>query len=331
MAVIKKIRMLDTVTEAPSAKDRRWSFVVAGPGGTGKSWLLGTMAKQYKTLVIATLPRELDSHQYLVNRENVRRILLEDPEWKPFSEQQRLNTIAGTNFLKLVEELRDDTEYDAVIVDSGTELAEFMWHAACGAMSVAAPSQITDKRSRWLPYETMAMSLDQGIKELTALTKVAARPKFVGISWHVQAPKDDTVEFSGSGDAAVRQTKVSADHSAEGLEYEGKVLPAIRGQYRRRLIDKVEAFVYTEVTKKLSQGSTSLKNMRHDVEYKIQVRPDEERHTKIPGPLPDVKYIPNDFQALAELVNAGLAASEDEEAAAEVAPAAPRKSSLSRK
>ena len=298
----------------------RFAFIVAGPGGTGKSTLLGSMAKSHKTLLLATLSREVAS--WLYRELNVDTVPLWESGWCTTDAETgalpaNLKVEAFQKFLAVTRELRNDETYDAVVLDSVTEFAEIAWHNAMLPHGVIAPAFITDNKSRWLPYETLATNLDQAIKNLVSLVNASEtkRPKFVGVSWHVQPPKDDQIETVGQGLNAQRQKKVSADHVAEGVEYEGKVLPMIRGGFRRKLSSQVDTFVYSDILYETrQQGARMVKTPK----YVIQVQPDEERHAKIPGPMAPMKYIPNDFQALYQLVKEGRVA----EAAAKAAPQA---------
>jgi hypothetical protein len=155
------------------------------------------------------------------------------------------------------------------------------------------------EKSRFQPYETLDIYLDQAMKKLQALTKTAKRPKHVLIAWHVQPPKDDTTEKVG----ADRIRKSSADNAGKGVEYEGDVLPMVRGRFRRRVASQVDAMLYTEVQFKAPQGAS---RAGMDVRYMIQVRPNPERHSKFPGPLPpstymDVTHPANGFQMFLDL------------------------------
>jgi len=269
------------------------SLVVAGPPGTGKSWFLGTMAETGPTLLIATLSREVNSVNY--QRNNVDVVLLEDLGWMPSLDPPRYEATAFADFLQLINDLYDDDYYKNVIIDSGTELAEAAWHEALKPHGVASPADMEDKRSRWLPYETLDILLDQAIKSAVSLTKLSVKPKNVGIAWHVQPPKDDTYDSSTS------TTKKSADHKSEGVEYEGKVLPMIRGRFRRRLAAQVDAYIYTDIKWEVEEGKKAGKKER-SANFVVQVSPHQDRHTKLPGPLPAKKFIPNDFSTFMGLI-----------------------------
>ena len=217
--------------------------------------------------------------------------------------------------------LYEDEVYDCVVLDSGTELAELGWHHALMPHGVIAPAYM-DGKSRWLPYETLATNLDQAIKNLVNLTNAAAakRPKYVGVSWHVQPPKDDQVETVGEGQNRTTQRKESADNKGEGVEYEGKVLPMIRGGFRRKLTAQLDTVVFTDILYTTRPEGAKLVTVPRFV---IQVQPDPERHAKLPGPLAPMKYIDNNFKALHALVMGGKS-----EAAQTAAPAAAGKTRL---
>lgn len=275
-----------------------FSYVVAGPGGTGKSTMLGSMARYIKvkygkkTLLIATLPREVKSWKYQeLGEEYLDSIIVEDSDWRP--DLGRFNADGFTKAMEIIDWLAKDESYGGVILDNGTEHAEQAWHATLAPLRVSSPSEI-DGRSRWLPYERLDSMLDQSIKGLVSLT-TSANPKFVGISWHVQAPKDDTTE-SVEG---TKVSKTSADNAAKGVEYEGEVLPMIRGRFRRRLVNQVEAMLHTEIAHRKDFQNNKLVE---SVEYMVQVRANPERHVKIPGPLPAVSFIENDFEKLVQLL-----------------------------
>jgi len=218
------------------------SVLVLGPDKVGKSWFLGSMAKEEPTLLIATLPREVNSFRYQQYSDTVDVLVLDDPNWRP--SQGLFEATAYQTFLEVIEELTEDTKYRNVIIDSGTELAEAAWHMALSPWKVSSPAEMEEQQSRWLPYDQLDSLLDQGIKGAISLTKAAARTKNIGISWHTQPPKDDTYEFNASTGKRDRK-KESADHAGEGVEYEGKVLPMVRGRFRRRLGQLVDLKVYS--------------------------------------------------------------------------------------
>lgn len=306
----------------PKMGTRRFSGVIAGPPGTGKSSVLGSMADvlgRDRVLLLATLAREAESWKYQTDPP-IPRIIFQDNGWVPTL--GKLQATAFREFIDTLEWLHDvDDQYDGIVVDSGTELAELGWHLCMLPHGVATPAEMDGDKSRFLPYESLDIHLSSAVSKLQALTKTAKRPKHVLVSWHVQAPKEDTTE--GKGDN--KRTKESADNAGKGVEYEGDVLPMVRGRFRRRVASQFDAMLYTDVQFRLVQGQGLTPR------FMLQVRPNPERHSKFPGPLPSMTYLDvtdpvNPFQAFLDLTEGKVAEG------AIVAPAgeAPARRSLSR-
>lgn len=311
-----------TAISIPKVGTRRYSGVIAGPPGTGKSTVLGSMADvlgRDKVLLLATLAREAESWKYQQDPP-IPRIIFADNGWVPTL--GKLQATAFREFIDTLEYLHDvDDQYDGVIVDSGTELAELGWHLSMLPHGVATPAEMDGDKSRFLPYESLDIHLSSAVSKLQALTKTAKRPKHVLVSWHVQAPKDDTTEGKGSD----KRVKASADNAGRGVEYEGDVLPMVRGRFRRRVASQFDAMLYTDVQFKLVQGQGLTPR------FMLQVRPNPERHSKFPGPLPPMTYLDvtapvNPFQALVDLTEGKVA-----EGASAPVDEAPARRSLSRK
>ena len=269
--------------------------VVAGPPGAGKSTLLGQMCVEGPTLLLATLQREASSWMY--QRHNPDVILLEDSQWKPLPPDD-------------VKDKRGEP-YKVILLDSGTEAGENAWHQALMPFAVMDTAYMEAGDDGFRPYTALDGLMDRLIKALQAL-KSAPLPKHVGISWHVQPSKEDSpVKVQGGG----YKTKESADHKGEGVEYEGSILPMIRGRFRRRLFGLVDYFIWADIdhvkNKTRSVGGKTIKpKSKTSPEYVLQVLSDEERHCKLPGELPPEMYIPNSWPDFKELL---LTESEEEE------------------
>ncbi len=100
--------------------------------------------------------------------------------------------------------------------------------------------------------------------------------------------------------------KESSDQLAEGIEYEGKVLPQMEGAYRRRMAGDFGLVVYGDVKtgSKMEGGK-----MKAFTDFRIQVRCSEERHAKmapiVADRVPD--YLPDNFAELFKYLRAGAA------------------------
>jgi len=284
---------MDVIKATDMAPGKSSIHVVAGPPGLGKSWFCGTVGEiipPEEVLLIATLAREVKSAKY--QQYDYDTIVCEDPEWEP---QSGIYKSTGySSLVKTLRELRTDDKYGAVILDSGTEAGELAWHQALEPWKVADPSEMGTSGNRFAPYTALDSYMDEIVRSLSKLAGHPAagklsvkRPKFVIITWHVQPPK----ETIGSDE--------TADEKGEGIEYEGSVLPMIRGRFRRRLGQLIDSFVYAD-----RQAVMDPKTTRTSVQHVIQVRSTKEKHCKFPGILPDgVNFIPNSFPAFINLMN----------------------------
>ena len=269
---------LDNVTKARDLSPTQGSLaIIAGPPGLGKSWICGTMAEYLdpaEILVIATLPREVNSLQY--QEHNLDTILVTDDGWSP--SEGKLNATGYRELMGIVRELRKDTKYAGIILDNGTEAAELAWHAALEPLGVGDPNDLGQGANRFAPYTSLREKLEElmyGLSTLTGKTGFAARPKLVAIPWHIQPPKETS------------DNDESADQKGKGSEYEGEFLPMVRGAYRRRIGGVVDMTVYSNLVR--VQGKNALS--QPELHYCIQVISDKERHVKLPGRQPDPKTL----------------------------------------
>jgi hypothetical protein len=286
------------IGEARDLSPHRASAVLfLGPPGTGKSHAMASMCEEGKTLLIATLPREATSEGY--QRYNPDLLLLEDKGWRP--SQGRFNATAFQQFLDVMDTLAEDDEYRVILIDNGTELGEFAWHEALKPFGVGSPGDMDDRDNRFRPYTKIADYMQQAINAMLAL-KTAPLPKHVGVAWHLQPTKEDQVVFDRTVGQQVK--KLSADTRSEGVQYEGNVLPMLQGGFRRKIAGLLDVVVYSDI---LYDYETDAKGKRvvgkgKQPHYMLQVRPNEERHTKLPGLLPEMAYIPNEWEALKSLL-----------------------------
>lgn len=266
--------MLEVTKATKIAPDTGSITMVAGPPGVGKSWFCGTMAEYLppeEVLVLATLPREVNSLQY--QRHDLDTIVIFDEDWRPSDKK-----LMATGFKKLsgiLHDLRKDTKYSGIILDNGTEAAELAWHDVLAPLGVGDPNALGRGSNRFAPYTSLREKLEQMILDLALLTGktgFAARPKLIAVPWHIQPPKD------GMGDDE------SADAKGQGSEYEGEYLPMIRGSFRRRISALVDNVVYGDLVSVPSKPGNSLAGLENH--YCIQVVSDTERHVKLAGVAP---------------------------------------------
>lgn len=307
MSSLTKQWKIQKVADANPA--RTSSVLIAGPPGTGKSTFAGSAAElpeQQPVLLVALLGREVESWKYQAN--NVDYVLINDPDWSPsLGTIKKIKDAAGKtrsvyegdgtlltkgfqDFVQLCLSLREDDHYRTIIVDPGTELAEMCWRYSLSPHNVPTPALLAEG-SRYLPYETLDIHMTDAILKITSLSlpSVAKKPKDVIITWHVRKMAEEEI-IEGVG------KRESADKRAEDAEYEGKILPQIRGQFRRKLMGYVSSYIYTFTKPKLEGITTK------GTEYLLQVQTDPERHVKLVGPPPPMKHIPNDFKEFKNLL-----------------------------
>ena len=243
---------------------------LVGPPGLGKSYVAGTMAEYLspsEVLVIATLPREVNSYQY--QKHNLDTVVICDDEWDPSEGKKGLKSTGYNKLLRLLRDLRDDTQYRGIILDNGTEAGELAWHASLEPLGVFDPSDL--KGNKFTPYTSVREKMETllvALGTLTGKTGKVARPKLVVVPWHVQ-PAKDTIDDS-----------VSADKKGAGAEYEGDFLPNVRGSFRRRLAGLVDNYLYADIVQVREKGNAMGPATPH---YVVQVVSDKERHVKHAG------------------------------------------------
>lgn len=268
---------------------------VAGPPGLGKSWFCGSVADVLppeEVLLIATLSREVKSVKY--QQHNLDTVICEDDEWEPHN---KLYKSTGYNkLIEIIKELREDDKYSAVILDSGTEAGELAWHNALEPWKVSDTAEL-GQGNRFAPYTQLDANMDEIVRGLAKLAghpsagKMSVKkPKHVLITWHVQPPKE------GIGDTE------TADQRGGGVEYEGEVLPMIRGRFRRRLMGMLDAFIYADRVAELNT-----KTMKTSNNYVLQINSTPEKHCKFPGMVPEkLRHIPNSFQSFIDTMEMTL-------------------------
>lgn len=254
-------------------------MILAGPPGTGKSTFAGSVAQfvpPEEVLVIATLPREVDSLPY--QKYNLDTVVISDTEWRP--SEGSLKATGYPTLMRLLRDLRSDTKYSAIILDNGTEAGEMAWHAALEPLGVGDPTALPRGSNRYTPYMSVREKMEQLVSDLSLLTGktgFAKKPKLVIVPWHIQPPKDSADEGE------------SADERGRGSEYEGEFLPMIRGSYRRRIGGQVSALVYTDLVQVPRDPKNALSAMEQH--YCLQLVSDAERHCKIAGTVDASKLV----------------------------------------
>lgn len=299
---------IEIISPADLAPGTAGLVVVLGPYGFGKSTLLGMMmeealAEGHKALLIATRKREVSSwyYQKLIREypDTFDAVPLLDEDWQPA--KGKYDADAFLKYLDVCDMLADDDEYRAVAIDSGTHLMKSAWHECLKPYRVGDPGELGQGDNRFGPYGSLAGKMEQAILALDPL-KDAPLPKIVGIAWHSQPAKDETLQVLSDGNTKITQKKPSADQKAEGIEYGGNVLPMILGRYRRELGNDVDVVVWADILYERQAKKSGSTSREKRPRYVLQVVSDEDRQCKVPGPLPNNKYIDNDWQELKKLL-----------------------------
>lgn len=261
-----------------------------GPPGTGKSTFLGSCGRLGPAKLLATKPREANSWLYRETGIAADAEVFQDVGWRP--SLGRYDATAYTALLRRIWALFDDDTFDFVLVDPYTDVVDFALHELLATRKAASPGETSDGQSI---YGSLKHKLTEITQALTAL-QFAKKPKHVIVSVHTMPAKEDTVLSAKQGGG----TKESADNRAQGIVYEGNVLPMIEGSYRMKFGGEFDAVFFSDIehTTEIIDRK-SVKTSR----YVIQVAPDAERHSKQTfGPIFAERTLPNDFAAILQIL-----------------------------
>lgn len=263
------------------------STTVMGPPGSGKSTLLGSCGRLGRAKLLATKPREANSWLYRETGITKDAEVFYDAKWRPTA-----GSYDASGFVRLVQRLNalyDDTEFDFILLDPFTDVVTLAANEILKVERAATPRDMKDPMSF---YGALRYKLKEVIQALTVL-QYAPKPKHVLVSAHTQPAKEES-----------RGGNTAADKAAQGVEYEGKILPMIEGAYRREFAGEFDIVLFSDIqiTKRLVPGKPPVE----ETAYVLQAQPDAERHAKsILGPVLNTKFIPNDFKVLLELIQGG--------------------------
>jgi len=265
------------------------SAVILGAPGLGKSTLAGSvmeLEQVKKAKLLVTKPGEEKSWLYQKYGLTDEAELFYDLGWNP-----TLGELKAGAYLKLLKRLRElqaDTDFDAVIIDPGTDAINLLEHHILESQGVGSPGELRDTQGFYRQLRDKAQEFVLYAHLLS--TPLVKRPKFVLIPWHTQPPKDGNIVSLGHG---MKEKQESADQKAAGIEYEGQVLPMVEGSYRRKLAADVDVVVYCDLVSN-KQINKKTKKPEEVTEYMIQVVPNKDRHSKIRiAPTLEGQMIPN--------------------------------------
>lgn len=265
------------------------SVAILGSPGTGKSTFAGSVGKYCKTKLLATKPREANSWMYRETGIYKEAEIFHDPKWRPSA---GLWEATGYNrLIRRLWELYEDKEYEAVILDPFTDVVDLAAQEILKSENAASPRDMRDSMSF---YGTLKYKLAEVVDAMTAL-QFAPKPKHVIVTVHTQPAKEDSSRPNGPA---------PADKTGAGVEYEGRVLPAIEGGYRRVFAGEFDVVMFSDVRTK--RRFVTGKPPVEEVEYFLQATPDADRHAKsVLGPVLATKEIPNDFGEMLRIIRGG--------------------------
>lgn len=281
------------------------SVLTLGPPGTGKSHFLGSICEVVdpsRVLLLCPKPREKTSALYKKHGLTQHAEVYTDlAGWNP--ERGKYEATAWRKLYDRVDGLLSDTKYDAILLDPFTDAVTLLEHHILAPHKVASPGELPNTQAF---YRQLADKSYEFIQRLTALadSSVAASPKFIMVAMHVQPPKEAVTLAKSQGGGI----KESSDQAAEGIEYEGKVLPQMEGSYRRRIAGDFGLVVYSDV-KAGKRMNPQTKAMEQATDFRIQVRCSEERHAKMAPIVSDAvpEHLPNRFAEIFKYLKEGVA------------------------
>jgi len=272
------------------------SIVNIGAPGMGKSYFAGSVCEVVdpeRVLLLVTKPREKSGWLYRKHGLTKRAIVFHDQGWNPSA--SKYVATAWKNLMTTLDNLYEDTDYDAIILDPGTDAIKLADHSLMAPHKVGSPGDLGDTRSYYRQLKDKSQEFVDKLVGLS-ISDLTKSPKHIIVTWHAQPPKED-----------INPNKASADQVGKGVEYEGKVLPMIEGSYRRKLAADFSCVAYADILPaRRVMDKESKKLVQRDAEYVIQVIADADRHAKVADAPPmREKYLPNNFKALYDAVVRG--------------------------
>ena len=263
------------------------TIVALGGPGLGKSTLAGSICELVppeETLLIVAKPGEEKSFSYM--KHGLKPELFYDLGWLPGL--KRFKAGAYNKLLQRSVDLLDDTAFGAVIFDPGTDVINMIEHSILEPYGKGSFGELADTMGAYRQLGDMSQEFLQTAALLSSA--FAKRPKWVIVPWHVQPAKEGQYVKLGPGQ---KEKQDSSDERAQGIEYEGVVLPMLEGRYRRKLAADVDVVVYCDIEVK--------KNLRtgiDEVSYFIQAAPNKDRHAKVRGAPVMQRRFPNNMKVL---------------------------------
>lgn len=257
----------------------RLLMALGGPG-TGKSHLLGSVCEVVppaRVLLLATNVLEANSHLYRRHGLSARAEIYHDRDWSP--DDGLFKAEAFNALRKRVRTLYGDPNIDAVLIDSGTDAVRLLENRTLASLQMASIGDLRGRGAKDASFSFYDQILDrtQAFMGTLAELTLAPHPKFVILSWHARAGSE-------------------SDEATKGIDHEGKVLPMLRGQYRRKVAGDCDAVLFTDIQRKVEAG-------RQQTNFVMRIVPSSDEHAKVRSisMTGAPEHIPNNFAAYLEL------------------------------
>lgn len=275
--------------------EQGFNIMVLGPPKTGKSEFAASVADEVgaeETLLLAIKPREANSHGY--RSRGIKYELFHDPLWAPST-----GSFEADGFLRLTQRLRDlisnDDAYGAVIVDPLTDVGDLISHELLKGAKVGSPGDLTNTMAY---YQGFKSRMNEVVKLISYLA-FGKRPKHVITTCHLKPVREEAPTTVAERRSGGGSTKEHTDKKAQGVLFEGGVLPMIDGSVAYALAGDFDMQLYSDVETRTQVHHGKVQTV---TQYILQVAPDAERCASLGiAPLSSQKTIPNNFKALLDL------------------------------
>ncbi len=259
--------------------------IIQGSPGTGKSHVLGSVHHPNRSeWELATNVLEANSFSYRTHGLSARAEIFHDPDWDP--DLDKKEAVAFMALRRRLRALRADATVDAVLIDSGTDAIRLLENRILSTLGMASIGDLRGRGSKDASYSFYDQLGDRAAGFMGALAELTLppHPKFVVVSWHSRGASE-------------------SDDATKGIDHEGKVLPMMRGQYRKKLTGDADIVLFTDIQRKVVSG-------KQVASYVMRVQPSNDEHSKVRSISMDgaPEYIPNNFAEYLKLEHAALKA-----------------------
>jgi hypothetical protein len=238
--------------------------------------------------------KEINAYAYTRWGKRAQVDLYADVRWSPSLGKEGFRADGYNKMLKMADELYDDNEYGAVIVDPGTRIGAISGHELLKAAGVATPGELGEGGSLGF-YGDQKKKQPELMDMIFGLSSSAAKfPKYVIIPWHMEPVRETAPRSKKEGGGM----KEHADKKYKGITYEGGAVPVIDGAYKYFIGGSFGVKIWCEKESNYDKG------LKRDVmQYYFRLVTDGDRECKVSvGKEPEVERISNSFAELLKAI-----------------------------